>query len=122
MYYIFLMHVLGFSSNSWVGNFYYSPLDNRIFKKVAEVVCGRKKVRKEKRTTWLSKEVKVAEKRQEIGIRGGYIQVKTVEAKEGYLKAKRAACHAVRNAKVRNGRKLVRHCREISNTIRGGFG
>ena len=62
MYYIFLMHVLGFSSNSWVGNFYYSPLDNRIFKKVAEVGCGRKKVRKVKRTTWLSKEVKVAEK------------------------------------------------------------
>ena len=62
MYYIFLMHVLGFSSNSWVGNFYYSPLDNRICKKGAEVVCGRKKVRKEKRTTWLSKEVKVAEK------------------------------------------------------------
>ena len=48
--------------------------------------------------------------------------MKTVKAKEGYLKAKRAACHAVRNAKVRDGRKLVRRCREISNTIRGGFG
>ena len=64
----------------------------------------------------------MAEKRQERGIRGGYVQVKTVEVKESYLKAKRATCHAVRNAKIWNGEKWVRRCREISNTIRGSFG
>ena len=48
----------------------------------------------------------MAEKRQERGIRGGYVQVKTVEVKESYLKAKRATCHAVRNAKIWNWEKM----------------
>ena len=42
------------------------------FKEVAEVVCGRKKVRKEKRTAWWSKEVEVAVKARRRHIRGGY--------------------------------------------------
>ena len=86
-----------------------------------EVVCGRKRVRKEKRTTWWSKEVEMAVKSKKEAYKR-WLQVKSAEAKEEYLKAKRAASHAVRNAKMRNGRKLVRHYREISNTIRGGFG
>ena len=48
--------------------------------------------------------------------------MKSTEAKEEYLKAKRAASTAVRNAKMRNGRELVRRYREISNTITGRFG
>ena len=48
--------------------------------------------------------------------------MKSTEAKEEYLKAKRAASNAVRNAKKRTGRELVRRYREISNTIIGGFG
>ena len=65
---------------------------------VAEVVCGRKRVKKEKRTTWWSKEVKMAVKIKKETYKR-WLQVKSAEAKEEYLKAKRAASHAVRNAK-----------------------
>ena len=83
-----------------------------------DVVCGRKKIRKEKSTAWWSKEVEVAVKSKKEAYKR-WLQVKTEDAKEVYLKAKRAASHTVRKAK---NEELARHCREISNTIRGGFG
>ena len=61
-----------------------------VVKEVAEVVCGRKKVRKEKRTTWWSKEVEVAVKsKKEAYVIERWLQVKTADAKEVYLKIKR---------------------------------
>ena len=80
---------------------------------VAEVVCGRKKVRKEKRTTWWSKEVELAVKSKKEAYKR-WLQVKSTEAKEEYLKAKRAASNAVRNAKNEEWKK-------IGETLQGDF-
>jgi len=54
---------------------------------VAEVVCGRKKCRKEKRTSWWSKEVEQAVKSKKEAYKR-WLQVKSADAKEEYLKAK----------------------------------
>ena len=82
-------------------------------KEVAEVVCGRKKVRKEKRTAWWSKEVEVAVKSKKEAYKR-WLQVKTENAKEVYLKAKRAASHTVRKAKNEEWKK-------IGETLQGDF-
>ena len=55
---------------------------------VAEVVCGRKQVRKEKRTTWWSKEVELAVKSKKEAYKR-WLQVKSAEyLKEEHLKPK----------------------------------
>jgi len=72
---------------------------------VAEVVCGRKKCRKEKRTSWWSKEVEQAVKSKKEAYKR-WLQVKSADAKEEYLKAKRVASHIVRNAKNEEWKKF----------------
>ena len=72
---------------------------------VAEVVCGRKKCRKEKRTAWWSTEVELAVRRKKEAYKR-WLQVKSADAKEEYLKAKRVASHAVRNAKNEEWKKF----------------
>ena len=65
----------------------------------AEVACGRKKCRNEKhRPRWWNREVEVAVRKKKIAYKR-WLQLKTLDAKEEYLRAKRTAGHEVRKAK-----------------------
>ena len=66
-----------------------------------------------KRTTWWSKEVELAVKSKKEAYKR-WLQVKSTEAKEEYLKAKRAASNAVRNAKNEEWKR-------IGETLQGDF-
>ena len=64
-----------------------------------EEVCGRKKGQNgKKRTGWWDKEVKAAIRKKKMAYKR-WLQVKTEEAREMYLEAKKAAKQVVRKAK-----------------------
>ena len=78
--------------------------DNAI--ETAEVVCGRIKYENgNQRTRWWGKEVELSVRKKKLAFKR-WLQLKTTEAKEEYLRAKRAAGHEVRKAKNDEWRRL----------------
>ena len=72
----------------------------------AEVVGGRIKYwNRNQRTRWWGKEVELSVRKKKLAFKR-WLQLKTTEAKEEYLRAKRAAGHEVRKAKNDEWRRL----------------
>ena len=93
----------------------------------AEEVCGRRKGQSgKKRTGWWGKEVEAAIRKKEMAYKR-WLQVKTEEAKEMYLEAKKEAKQVVRKAKneewIKFGESLqvdfVKNQRNLWGKIRG---
>ena len=66
-------------------------------------------------------EVEAAVREESIAYKR-WLQVKTTEAKEEYLKMKRAAGHEIRKAKRMNVESWVNHCRVTMLITKGSSG
>ena len=85
-----------------------------------EEVCGRRKCRKKKRTRWWNREVEGAVKRKKEAF-SRWLEVKSIEAKEEYRKAKRKASHVIRTAKNDEWRRLGEELEEDYQRGQGRF-